>query len=350
MSAAALLAVKPASQRCRHRCRHGGQPLPVRYLSAHPQGDPSSRAVPRAGPRLLKLATRDKRAPRADRSKAPADTGRRDFCRARRGLGGGLLLAMTVPAFGGRPRARAAAVRAPPRGAGRRPSSMPGSRSRPTTRSPSSSIAPRWDRACTPRCPCCSPRSSKSIFTPIRIVAAPAGDAYVNAGNGGQVTGTSNSVTDAWDRLRTAGAQGAHAADCRGRASNGASRPSAAARATDASRMTAARASRYGQLAQAAAKLQVPKDVALKPRADFTLIGTSQRAARHAGQGGRQRRVRPGREAAGHAVRRDRACPGARRAASHRRLRARPRRCRACAACCRRRAASWWWPSTSGRR
>jgi len=33
----------------------------------------------------------------------------------------------------------------------------------------------------------------------------------------------------------------------------------------------------YGQLAQAAAKLKVPKDVKLKSRADYTLIGTSQR-------------------------------------------------------------------------
>jgi isoquinoline 1-oxidoreductase beta subunit len=40
-----------------------------------------------------------------------------------------------------------------------------------------------------------------------QIVAAPVGDAYVNPANGGQVTGTSNSVQDAWDKLRTAGAQ-----------------------------------------------------------------------------------------------------------------------------------------------
>ena len=40
----------------------------------------------------------------------------------------------------------------------------------------------------------------------IQIVAAPVGDAYINPGNGGQVTGTSNSVQDAWDKLRMAGA------------------------------------------------------------------------------------------------------------------------------------------------
>ena len=41
----------------------------------------------------------------------------------------------------------------------------------------------------------------------IKIVAAPVGDAYVNVLNGGQVTGTSNSVQDAWEKLRKAGAQ-----------------------------------------------------------------------------------------------------------------------------------------------
>ena len=41
----------------------------------------------------------------------------------------------------------------------------------------------------------------------IEVVAAPVGDAYVNPLNGGQVTGTSNSIQDAWEKLRTAGAQ-----------------------------------------------------------------------------------------------------------------------------------------------
>ena len=41
----------------------------------------------------------------------------------------------------------------------------------------------------------------------IKVVAAPVGEAYVNALNGGQMTGTSNSVQDAWEKLRTAGAR-----------------------------------------------------------------------------------------------------------------------------------------------
>src|SRR5947209_6329412 len=41
----------------------------------------------------------------------------------------------------------------------------------------------------------------------VAIVAAPVGEAYINVLNGGQVTGTSNSVQDAWEKLRLAGAQ-----------------------------------------------------------------------------------------------------------------------------------------------
>ena len=43
-------------------------------------------------------------------------------------------------------------------------------------------------------------------FDAIRVVAAPVGDAYISPGNGGQITGTSNSVQESWDKLRMAGA------------------------------------------------------------------------------------------------------------------------------------------------
>ncbi len=106
----------------------------------------------------------------------------------------------------------------------------------------------------------------------IRVVAAPVGDAYINAGNGGQITGTSNSVSDAWEKLRTAGAQArtmliaaaaAHwqvsPAQCS--AHNG--------RVVNAHGKTLS----YGELAEAAAKLPAPKDVKLKSAESFKLIG-----------------------------------------------------------------------------
>ncbi len=106
----------------------------------------------------------------------------------------------------------------------------------------------------------------------IRIEPAPVGDAYINPGNGGQVTGTSNSVQDAWDKLRTAGAQArtlliSAAADrwrvdpaqCHAR--NG--------RVVNAQ----GKSLTYGELADSAAKRPLPKDVKLKARSDFEIIG-----------------------------------------------------------------------------
>jgi isoquinoline 1-oxidoreductase subunit beta len=106
----------------------------------------------------------------------------------------------------------------------------------------------------------------------INVVAAPVGEAYVNVLNGGQVTGTSNSVPEAWEKLRTAGAQARSmliaAAARRWRVDP------ASCRASNGSVIGAAsRVAKYGQLAEAAAKLPVPKDVALKSAHEFRLIG-----------------------------------------------------------------------------
>ena len=106
----------------------------------------------------------------------------------------------------------------------------------------------------------------------VRLVAAPVGDPYVNALNGGQITGTSNSVQDAWEKLRKAGAQArmmliaaaarmwhVEPSDCRAQDGKVVS--------------THGKTATYGQLAEAAAKLPVPKEVQLKDPAQFRLIG-----------------------------------------------------------------------------
>ena len=106
----------------------------------------------------------------------------------------------------------------------------------------------------------------------VKIVAAPVGEAYVNALNGGQITGTSNSVTDAWEKLRKAGAQARSvlitAAAQRWRVDPSSCRASNG-RITSASGKTAS----YGELAEAAARLPIPKEVPLKSPAEFRLIG-----------------------------------------------------------------------------
>ncbi len=106
----------------------------------------------------------------------------------------------------------------------------------------------------------------------IKVIAAPVGEVYVNKLNGSQQTGTSNSVTDAWERLRTAGAQarsmliaaaakkwGVAVAECH--ASN------AMIVNTRGGSLS------YGQLAEAAAKEPVPQNVTLKAPKDFRVIG-----------------------------------------------------------------------------
>jgi isoquinoline 1-oxidoreductase subunit beta len=106
----------------------------------------------------------------------------------------------------------------------------------------------------------------------IQIVAAPVGDAYISPGNGGQITGTSNSVQESWEKLRMAGATArtllvaaaaqrwrVEPAQCQ--AKNGTVVSARGAVLT------------YGELADAAAKLPVPKDVKLKPKINFQLIG-----------------------------------------------------------------------------
>ena len=108
----------------------------------------------------------------------------------------------------------------------------------------------------------------------ISVEAAPPGDVYINALLGGQVTGGSTSVRDAYQKLRLAGAQartmliGAAAERWK----------------LDPATLTVAEATvkapngdslTFGELAEAAAKRPVPKDVVLKEAKSFTLVGTA---------------------------------------------------------------------------
>jgi isoquinoline 1-oxidoreductase beta subunit len=209
---------------------------------------------------------------------APADAGRRDFCGRASRFGAGLLLATVVPAFGGRPAARASGGSP---GARTARVGAPAELNAWLRIAPDDSITVIVDRSemgqgVYTALPMLLAEELEVDFTTIRIVAAPVGDAYVNAGNGGQITGTSNSVTDAWERLRTAGAQARTlliaAAATRWRIAPARCRAHRARIESDHGLSFS-----YGQLALAAAKLPVPKDVKLKSRAEYTLIGTSQR-------------------------------------------------------------------------
>jgi len=106
----------------------------------------------------------------------------------------------------------------------------------------------------------------------VKVEFAPPAEVYINALLGGQLTGGSTSVRDAWEKLRKAGASArmmlvAAAASewnvdaAKLKAANGVVTGPGGKKAT------------YGQLAAKAATMEVPKDVPLKPSSQFKIIG-----------------------------------------------------------------------------
>ena len=110
----------------------------------------------------------------------------------------------------------------------------------------------------------------------IKVEFAPPGDEFHNNLLGGQITGGSTSVRDGWEKLRKAGATArqmlvnAAAAEW-GIDSTGCKVENGTVVSPRFKKLT------FGQLADAAAKLPVPKDVPLKSPADFTLVGRAQK-------------------------------------------------------------------------
>ncbi len=194
------------------------------------------------------------------------DPGRREFCRGTAFAGGGLVLAMVLPAFAGRARPGPAGSRAAP--------AVLNAWLKIGTDDSITVLVDRSEmgQGVYTALPMLLAEELEIDLARIEVVAAPVGDAYVNPLNGGQVTGTSNSIQDAWEKLRTAGAQARlmlidaaarrwHVDPAECKAAGG--------------RVTNARGAslRYGELAEAASRLPVPKDVKLKPAAQFRLIG-----------------------------------------------------------------------------
>ncbi len=106
----------------------------------------------------------------------------------------------------------------------------------------------------------------------VKVEFAPPAEVYINALLGGQLTGGSTSIRDAWEKLRKAGASarmmlvaaaadqwGVDAAQCK--AANGAITGPGGKRVN------------YGQVAAKAATMEVPKDVPLKPSSQFKVVG-----------------------------------------------------------------------------
>ena len=105
----------------------------------------------------------------------------------------------------------------------------------------------------------------------IKVEFAPPGNEYINSLLGGQVTGGSTSVRDAWEKLRMAGAE------ARTRLIQAAARewgaPPQACSVSNGYVVFTSRRKSYGELAEAAAALPKPENVQLKSRGDFQYIG-----------------------------------------------------------------------------
>jgi isoquinoline 1-oxidoreductase beta subunit len=200
-------------------------------------------------------------------SAIPSDVSRRAFLKAGVGLTGGLVIAISMP--GCKPAAKSSGA--------------------PTTFAANAWLHIGSDDKITFFCD--KSEMGQGVYTAlpmliaeelgvglerIKVEFAPPGDLYINNLIGGQITGGSTSVRDGWEKLRKAGATarqmlisaaaaewGTDARNCK--VENG------VVLSPRFDRL------RFGELAEAAAKLPVPKDVPLKPASQFTLIGKATR-------------------------------------------------------------------------
>lgn len=116
----------------------------------------------------------------------------------------------------------------------------------------------------------------------IKVEFAPVGKEYTNALLGGQVTGGSTSVRDAWEKLRMAGAEARTRLVAAAAKEWGA--PASSCHVADGYVVFTSRRKSYGELAEAAAALPKPQTVQLKPRDQYQYIGKAQKRLDTAGK------------------------------------------------------------------
>ena len=113
-------------------------------------------------------------------------------------------------------------------------------------------------------------------WTKVRYELAPAGAEFAHTMFGMQMTGGSSSVPESFDQMRTAGAQ-ARTMLMQAAASQWKVKPSEVHAEKGFILGPGGKKLSYGQLADAAGRLPVPENVALKDPKDFKLIGTPTR-------------------------------------------------------------------------
>lgn len=208
------------------------------------------------------MSARDHGSAVRDGAGATGAFGRRRFLQASAALGGGLVLGMVLPGCGKREAAAPSAGGAPNawlRIGGDDTLTMIVSRT-------------EMGQGVYTALPALLAEELDVPVERLRLEAAPVGEPYTNTVLGGQVTGGSTSVQDAWERMRLAGAQArlmlVAAAAGRWGVEPGSCR-------TEDGAVVNARGERltYGQVAEAAAKLPVPENVALRDPAQWRIVG-----------------------------------------------------------------------------
>jgi isoquinoline 1-oxidoreductase beta subunit len=110
-------------------------------------------------------------------------------------------------------------------------------------------------------------------WSKIRVEFAPVAAVYNHTGYGMQMTGGSSSIPSSWEQLRRVGAS-ARVLLVRAAAQQwGVAESECRAEHSFVSHAKSARKASYGSLAEAAGKLALPENVALKAPADFKLLG-----------------------------------------------------------------------------
>jgi isoquinoline 1-oxidoreductase subunit beta len=190
------------------------------------------------------------------------DPSRREFLKAGAAVGGGLILGVALPDALLKPAAAQAAV------------SMPNAwvKIGPDNSITIISARSEMGQGVYTAMPTLVAEELEVDLAKIKVEIAPAAEPYINSMLGGQITGGSTSVAEGYDKLRIAGAQ-ARTMLVEAAAQKWGVDASACHAQDGTVQGPGGKAATYGELAEAAAKLPVPKDVKLKDHKDSRYVG-----------------------------------------------------------------------------
>jgi isoquinoline 1-oxidoreductase subunit beta len=187
---------------------------------------------------------------------------RRDFLKAGAAVGGGLILGVALPDALAQPAGTAA------------PSSMPNAWVKIGSDGSVTILCARSEmgQGVSTALPTLVAEELEVDLEKIKVEIAPVGEVYINALLGGQITGGSTSVVEGFDKLRVAGAQARTMLVAAAAQKWGVDQSACRALGGRVQGPNGQNAT-YGELADAASRLPVPKDVKLKDHKDSRYVG-----------------------------------------------------------------------------